>query len=110
MSATRREDNNRIQEKDDHEMEATVFDSRETTSGLFTLGELETEENSDKVASWEIPTAQSLFTKIALEVLMIELKLLPGCDTSMKTTTRICAAIAGSTAIHGRKYSERSIT
>ena len=47
---------------------------------------------------------------IGLEVLMIELKLLTGCDTSMKTTTRICAAIAGITAIDERKYSERSIT
>ena len=54
MSATRREDNNRIEEKDDQEMEATVFNSQETTSGLFTLGELETEESSGKVASWEI--------------------------------------------------------
>ena len=48
--------------------------------------------------------------KIGLEVLMIELKLLAGCDTSMKTTTRICAAIAGITAINERKYSERGIT
>ena len=39
-SATRREDNNRIQEKDDQEMEATVFNSQETPSRLFTLGEL----------------------------------------------------------------------
>ena len=45
--------------------------------------------------------------KIGLQVLMIELKLLAGCDTSMKTTTRICAAIAGVTAI---EYSERGIT
>ena len=63
MSATRREDNNRIQEKGDQEMEATVFNSQETPSGLFTLGELETEENSGKVASWEIPTALSLLSK-----------------------------------------------
>ena len=48
--------------------------------------------------------------KIGLEVLMIELNLLTGCDTSMKTTTRICAAIASITAIDERKYSERSIT
>ena len=48
--------------------------------------------------------------KIGLEVLMIELKLLTGCDTSMKTTTRICAAIAGITAIDERKHSGRSIT
>ena len=47
---------------------------------------------------------------IGLEVLMIELKLLAGCDTSMKTTTRICAVIAGITAIDERKYTERSIT
>ena len=43
MSATTREDNNRIQEKDDQEVEATVFNSQETSSGLFTLGGLETE-------------------------------------------------------------------
>ena len=30
---------------------------------LFTLRELETEESSGKVASWEFPTALSLFTK-----------------------------------------------
>ena len=48
--------------------------------------------------------------RIGLEVLMIELKLLTGCDRSMKTTTRICSAIAGITAIDERKYSERSIT
>ena len=48
--------------------------------------------------------------RIGLEVLMIELKLLTGCDTSMKTTTRICSAIAGITAIDERRYSERSIT
>ena len=41
---------------------------------------------------------------------MIELNLLTGCDTSMKTTTRICAATAGITAIDERKYSERSIS
>ena len=29
----------------------------------FTLGELETEESSGNVASWEFPTALSLFTK-----------------------------------------------
>ena len=63
MSATGREDNNRIQEKDDQQMEATVFNSQETPSGLFTLGELETEENSGKVASWEFPTALSLLMK-----------------------------------------------
>ena len=63
MSTTRREDNNRIEEKDDQEMEATVSNSQETPSGLFTLGELETEESSGKVASWEFPTALSLFTK-----------------------------------------------
>ena len=63
MSTTRREDNNRIEEKDDQEMEATVFNSQETPSGLFTIGELETEESSGKVASWEFPTALSLFTK-----------------------------------------------
>ena len=63
MSATTREDNNRIQEKDDQEMEATVFISQETPSGLFTLGELETEENSGKVVSWEFPTALSLLMK-----------------------------------------------
>ena len=63
MSATRREDNNRIQEKDDQEMEATVFNSQETPSGLFTIGGLETEESSGKVASWEFPTALSLLTK-----------------------------------------------
>ena len=48
--------------------------------------------------------------KIGLGVLMIELKLLTGYDTSMKTTTRICAAMAGITAIDERKYSVRSIT
>ena len=32
-------------------MEATVFSSQETPSGLFTLEELETEENGGKVAS-----------------------------------------------------------
>ena len=48
--------------------------------------------------------------KIGLEVLMIELKLLTGCDTSMKTTTRICSALAGITAIDERKHSERRIT
>ena len=48
--------------------------------------------------------------KVGLEVLMIELKLLTGCGTSMKTTARICAAIAGITAIDERKYSEPSIT
>ena len=63
MSATTREDNKRIQEKDDQEMEATVFNSQETPSGLFTLGELETEENSSKMASWEFPKALSLLTK-----------------------------------------------
>ena len=63
MFATRGEDNNRIQEKDDQEMEATVFNSRETPSSLFTLGELETEENRGKVASWEFPTTLSLLTK-----------------------------------------------
>ena len=63
MSTTRREDNNRIEEKDDQETEATVFNSQETPSGLFTLGELETEESSGKVASWEFATALSLFTK-----------------------------------------------
>ena len=110
MPATRREDNNRIQEKDDQEMEATVFNSQETHSGLFPLGELETAENSGKMASWEFPTALSLLRKIGLEVLMIELKLLTGRDTSMKNTTRVCAAIAGITAIDESKYSERSIT
>ena len=44
-------------------MEATVFNSQETPSGLFTLGELETEESSGKVASWEFATALSLLTK-----------------------------------------------
>ena len=34
-----------------------------TTSGLFTLGELETEESSGKVAPWEFPTGLSLRTK-----------------------------------------------
>ena len=63
MSATRREDNNRIPEKDDQEVEAAVFNSQETPSGLFTLGELETEEISGKVTSWEFPTALSLLTK-----------------------------------------------
>ena len=63
MSATRREDNNRIQEKDDQEMEATVFNSQETPSGLFTIGELETEESSGKVASWKLPTALSVLPK-----------------------------------------------
>ena len=48
--------------------------------------------------------------KIELEVLMIELMLLTGCDTSMKTTTRICSALAGITAIDERKHSEHSIT
>ena len=32
---------------------------------------------------------------IGLEELMIELKLLASCDTSMKTTARMCAAIGG---------------
>ena len=41
---------------------------------------------------------------------MIELKLLTGCDTSMKTTTRIFAVIAGIIAIDERKYSERGTT
>ena len=59
MSATRRKDNNRIQEKDDQEMGATVFNSQETPSGLFTLEEMGTEENSGKVASWEFLTALS---------------------------------------------------
>ena len=63
MSVTRREDNNRIQEKDDQEVEATVFNSQETPSGLFTLRELETEESSGKVASREFPTALSLLAK-----------------------------------------------
>ena len=63
MSRTRREDNNRIQEKNDQEMEATVFNSQETPSGLFTLGGLETEESSGKVASWEFPPPLSLLTK-----------------------------------------------
>ena len=62
-AATRREDNNRIQEKDDQEMKAPVFNSQETPSGLFTLGELEAEESSGKVASWGFPTALSLLTK-----------------------------------------------
>ena len=44
-------------------MEATVFNSQETPSGLFTLRELETEENSDKVASREVLTALSLLAK-----------------------------------------------
>ena len=56
------------------------------------------------------PRHDRYLRKIGLEVLMIEIKLLTGCDTSMKTTTRICAAIAGITAIDERKYSERSIT
>ena len=81
-----------------------------TRNFVVTLGELETEENSGKVASWEFPTALSLLTKDWVGiVVMIELKLLTDCDTSMKTTTRICAAIAGITAIDERKYSERSI-
>ena len=63
MSTTRREDSNRIEAKDDQEMEATVFNSQEMPSGMFTLGELETQESSGKVASWEFPTALSLFTK-----------------------------------------------
>ena len=107
MSATRREDNNRIQEKDDQEMEATVFNSKETPSGLFMPGGLETEENSDKIASWEFPRHSRYLRRIGLEVLIIELKLMAGCATRMKTTTRICAAIAGITAI---EYSERGIT
>ena len=45
--------------------------------------------------------------RIGLEVLMIELTLLAGCDTSMKTTTRICAAIAVITVIG---YSGRGAT
>ena len=44
-------------------MEATVFNSQETTFGLITFGEQETDENSGKVASWEFPTALSLLTK-----------------------------------------------
>ena len=44
-------------------MEATVFNSQETPSGLFTLGGLETEESSGKVASWEFPPPLSLLTK-----------------------------------------------
>ena len=63
MSVTTREDNNRIQENNDQEMEATVFNSLETPSGLLTLGELETEDNSGKVASWEFPTALPPLTK-----------------------------------------------
>ena len=63
MSVTRRKDNNRIQEKDDKEVEATVFNSQETPSDLFTLGGLGTEENSGKLASWEFPTALSLLTE-----------------------------------------------
>ena len=47
-------------EKDDQEMEATVFNSQETSSGPFTPWEPETEENSGKVASWEFLTALSL--------------------------------------------------
>ena len=64
MSVTRREDSNRIQEKVDQEMETTVFNSQETPSGMFTLGELETEESSGKVASWEFPTALSLLSSL----------------------------------------------
>ena len=41
---------------------------------------------------------------------MIELKLLTGCDTSMNIIKRVCAAVAGITAIGARNYSERSIT
>ena len=110
MSTTRREDNNRIEEKDDQEMEATVFNSQETPSGLFALGELETEESSGKWHLGNFPRHYRYLRKIGLEVLMIELKLLTGCDTSTKTTTRICSALACITAIDERKYSERSIT
>ena len=56
------------------------------------------------------PRHSHYLRKIGLELLMIELKLLTGCDTRMKTSTRICAAIAGITAIDERKYSGRSIT
>ena len=108
MSATTREDNIRIQEKDDQEMEATVFNSQETPSGLFTLAELETEENSGKVASWEFPTALSLLTKDWVRRIDYRTQVVD--RTSMKTTTRTCGAIAGITAIDERKYDERSIT
>ena len=44
-------------------MEATGFNSQDTHFGLFTLGELETEENGSKMASWEFPTALPLLSK-----------------------------------------------
>ena len=44
-------------------MEAIVFNSQVTPSGLCTLWERETEKNSGKAASWEFPTALSLLTK-----------------------------------------------
>ena len=59
----RSEDDGRIQEKDNQEVEDSVFNSQETPSDLFTLGELETEENSSKVASWKFPTALPLLSK-----------------------------------------------
>ena len=58
----------------------------------------------------KLPRHYRYLRKIGLEVLTIELKLLTGCDTSMKTTTRICSSIAGITAIDERMYSQRSIT
>ena len=109
MSATRREDNNRIQEKDDQEMEATVFNSQETPSGLR-FGNWKQRKVTVRWHLGNFPRHYRYLRRIGLEVLMIELKLLTGCDISMKTTTRICAAIAGIAAIDERKYSERSIT
>ena len=45
--------------------------------------------------------------KIELKVLMKKLKLLDESDTRMKTTSRICADMAGISAIERRKTSER---
>lgn len=51
-----------------------------------------------------------LLRRVGLDMLMDELRLLTGSATRVKISTRICAAIAGITAIDGTKYSERVIT
>ena len=92
-------------------MEATVFNSQETPSGLFTLGELETEESSGKVASWEFPTALSLFAKDWVRSVDDRTQVVDRLRHKYEDHDEdMFGTLAGITAIDERKHSERSIT
>ena len=74
---------------------------------------LENSKQRKVAVGWHLgnfPQRYRCLRKIGFEVLMIELKFLTGCNTSMETATRICSAIAGITAFDKRNYRERSKT